>query len=97
MALEKKNEQLSNKASIQLEEVIVTAQKREERLQDVPIAISVLNGRDLDAAPIEGLTEALSRVPGVATEVGFQGGGTLLNIRGVGATAPLFNGSSPIG
>ena len=32
-----------------LEEVVVTAQKREERLQDVPVAISAVSGEDLEA------------------------------------------------
>ena len=32
----------------QLEEVMVTAQKREQSLQDVPISISVLTAEDLD-------------------------------------------------
>jgi iron complex outermembrane receptor protein len=31
----------------QLEEVIVTATKRESNLQDVPIAVTALSGRDL--------------------------------------------------
>jgi len=80
-----------------VEEVIVTAQRRSERLQDVPISISVLGGDDLDRITADGLTEILNRVPGVATTAALQGGGTLLSIRGVAAGGPLFNGSSPIG
>jgi iron complex outermembrane recepter protein len=79
-----------------LEEVIVTAQKRSQRLQDVPISISVLSGADLDRSSLLGVTEALNRVPGVATTVAGQGGGTQVVIRGVTAGGPLFFGSSPI-
>jgi iron complex outermembrane recepter protein len=79
-----------------LEEVIVTAQRREERLQDVPVSITVLGGVELDKSTAQGITEQLNRVPGVATNVTMQGGGTQVAVRGVTAGGPLFNGSSPI-
>lgn len=79
-----------------LEEIVVTSQKRLERLQNVPISISVLTGPGLDASPVQGVTEALSRVPGTAANVTYQGGGTQLVMRGVTAGGALFNGSSPI-
>ena len=75
---------------------MVTAQKRKEQLQKVPISISVLRGDDLDRSTAEGLTEALNRVPGVTTTISAQGGGTQLAVRGVTAAGPLFFGSSPI-
>ena len=37
-----------------LEEVVVTAQKRTESVQDVPISISVVTAQDLDALNIPG-------------------------------------------
>jgi len=80
----------------ELEEVIVTAQKRNERIQDVPISISVLSGDQLDKFTASGVTEALNRVPGVVTTVSSQGGGTQVAMRGVTAGGALFNGSSPI-
>ena len=85
-----------NDGAAPLEEVVVTAQKREERLQDVPISISVLGGDQLDRSPVSGVTEALNLVPGIVAEKGAQGGGTQISMRGVGASGPLFNGSSPI-
>jgi iron complex outermembrane recepter protein len=80
-----------------LEEVIVTAQKRAERLEDVPISISVLSGADLDTSRADGITEALNRVPGVAGTVNFQSGNTQLTVRGVTAAGATFFGSNPIG
>jgi iron complex outermembrane recepter protein len=80
-----------------LEEVIVTAQKREERLKDVPISISVLGGNDLDRSSILSVTDALKSVPGLDMTVGINGGGMNLSIRGVGATEAAFSGSSPVG
>jgi iron complex outermembrane recepter protein len=79
-----------------LEEIVVTAQKRAERLKDVPVSISVLSGSDLDRSSVAGIRDALNRVPGVATTVGFQGGGTQIAVRGVTANGPNFSGASPI-
>jgi iron complex outermembrane recepter protein len=80
-----------------LEEIVVTAQKREQRLQDVPISMSVTTGADLDKSSIQSVSDALAQIPGVAVNVTGQGGETLLTIRGVTAAGPLFSGPSPIG
>lgn len=83
-------------SNAKLEEIVVTAQKREERLQDVPISISVLGGTDLDKSTARSISEALGRVPGVSITEGIQGGGPQIAVRGVTAGGPLFSGSSPI-
>jgi outer membrane receptor protein involved in Fe transport len=79
------------------EEIIVTAQKREESLRDVPISASVLSGRYLDRFTGDGVNEALTLVPGVKMTQSDQGGGTQLSLRGVAAAGPLFTGSSTVG
>lgn len=79
-----------------LEEIIVSAQKRVENLQDVPISISVLTGDKLDKSTAHSITEELNRVPGVAAEEAAQGGGTIIRVRGVAPNGGLFSGSSPI-
>lgn len=79
-----------------VEEVIVTAQRRVERLEDVPISISVLGGDVLDSSTRVGVWDALAKVPGVAV---FDGGNfqvASLNVRGVTSRA-LFAGSTPVG
>ncbi len=74
-----------------LEEIVVTAQKREERLQDVPISIAVLGGDALDQSSDRGVADALSRVPGVFAPVTNQGarsgGNAAIAIRGVSSGA----------
>src|SRR5687768_6549898 len=50
-----------------IEEVVVTAQRREEKLREVPIAISVLGGTELDHSTVKSVSEALNRVPGVTS------------------------------
>ena len=49
----------------QLEEVVVTAQKREQNLQDVPIAISAVSQEMLDQTGINTITEVIPMVPGL--------------------------------
>src|ERR1700730_17365116 len=57
-----------------LEDVIVTAQKRDERLKDVPISISVISGADLEKSSVFSVTDALTQVPGVIAATGVQSG-----------------------
>lgn len=78
-----------------LEEIIVTAQKRQERLQDVPISITALSGADLDRSTVEGVTAALRRVPGIAANIP-RNGGTQLTVRGVSANQMFASGSTAI-
>ena len=83
-----------------LEEIVVTAQKREQRLQDVPIGITVMRGSTLDNSSAVSFLDALGSVPGVAItgtqNAAFQGGGAQLSIRGVTASAPSLAGTSPV-
>ena len=75
----------ASKTAIQVEEIIVTAQRREERLQDVPIAVVALSPEALQAKGVTS-TEGLSAaVPGLTfTRVGASG---TPFIRGVGSSA----------
>jgi iron complex outermembrane recepter protein len=84
-----------------LAEVIVTAQRRTERLQDVPISLTALSGAALDTASSAGVFDALMAVPGVSilgqNGSSLQGGGAQITIRGVGPAGEILSGSSPIG
>lgn len=69
-----------------IEEVIVTGQKREERIQDVPIAISAFSMDALDAQKIEGGFDLLKAVPNVTfSKSNFTGYN--FQIRGIGTQA----------
>jgi len=70
-----------------LEEVLVTAQKREERLQDVPVPVSVISNDDLIENNRTRLQDYFSAVPGLnVTPVG-NGGLTMISIRGISSGA----------
>ncbi|GAB2517012.1 TonB-dependent receptor [Microbulbifer agarilyticus] len=65
-----------------LEEVTVTAQKRVESLQDVPISVSAVSGDKLKDAGIEKISDITAYVPNMhMTESGLS---TQLRIRGIG-------------
>jgi iron complex outermembrane recepter protein len=55
-----------NGTSDQLTEIVVTAQKRTERLQDVPVAVTALNADDLIARNDVSVNDYFRRIPGVA-------------------------------
>jgi len=52
-------------AGAKMEEIIVTAQKREQRLQDVPLAISAYGSKELEAQAVQGLSDLSSKAPNV--------------------------------
>lgn len=91
------NPQSSDAKDDKLEEIIVTAQRREQELQDVPISISVIGGEELDSAADTGVTDALRSVPGVAVNQSGQGLGTQISMRGVSASSGFFVGSTTVG
>ncbi|WP_156397536.1 MULTISPECIES: TonB-dependent receptor [unclassified Sphingomonas] len=76
------------------DEIVVTAQKRQERLQEVPISVAVLGGAALDAQSNGGVSEALRNVAGLSLTNTAQGGGSQLTIRGVAANGATLAGSS---
>lgn len=69
-----------------LQEVIVTAEKREESLNVVPISVNVLTSANMNAAGIKGINEIAAVTPGVEYDYDTQFGPgvlTRLAIRGI--------------
>jgi hypothetical protein len=62
LAADAANEE-STAAQPVLFEVVVTAQKREQRAQDVPISVAVMGGGDLDRSSLKSVSDALGQVP----------------------------------
>ncbi|WP_066700806.1 TonB-dependent receptor [Sphingobium amiense] len=78
-------------------EIFVTAQKREERLQKVPISIAVLSGKTLDKQPSGGTLEALLQVPAISQTNNDAGNLTQVTIRGVAPGVPSGAGGPTTG
>jgi iron complex outermembrane receptor protein len=70
-------------AQLMLEEVVVTAQKREQSLQDVPIAVAAMSGEKINDAGITNLEELTLYIPNVSISSGSASPN--LFIRGVGS------------
>lgn len=66
-----------------LEEIIVTAQKREESVQDIPIAINAVTGEQLDALQIRDTDDIIKLFPNLTTQ-NAHAINSGLTIRGVG-------------
>jgi outer membrane receptor protein involved in Fe transport len=66
----------------QLQEITVTAEKRSERLQDVPLSVSALSGDTLQAMGAQSFTDYARSIPGLTfTDLG--GGRQIPAIRGI--------------
>ena len=65
-----------------LEEITVTAQKREQNLQDVGISVSAFSGEQMDALGVTNTTEIIQQIPGLQVSE-FSPNLTTFNIRGV--------------
>ncbi len=98
----KKDEQAQPKkeepAGKVVEEVIVTAQKRPEDLQKIPVAVSTLSGTDLNIILTAGpdIRAISGRVPSLTLESSFGRAFPRFYIRGLGNTDFDLNASQPV-
>src|SRR5689334_11043158 len=77
--------------SMELDEVVVTAERREVNLQDVPASATVLSAEALAAAGVDNIIDIQTVAPSVA--INTYNRSTFINIRGVGIaqSAPTSN------
>lgn len=81
-----------------IDEIVVTARRREERLQDVPVAISAIDGESIRARGISSTEDLMGAMPNIQIS-SFVGSATPnITIRGIGVGSE-FNASatSPVG
>jgi len=81
---------LAQEEKVQLDTVTVTATRRSESLQSVPVAVSVLSGEQMEQANRNTLGGLATQVPSVNFRTGASNKDTSLFIRGVGtiSTSP---------
>jgi len=73
----------SSRSTVSLDEIVVTAQKRVETAQSVPIAITAFSGESLEQDQLTTLTDLANSTPGLTFNP-FGGGQPEIAIRGVG-------------
>src|SRR6202012_2657975 len=73
----------ANAPSEALAEIVVTATKRNERLQDVPVSITAQTGVELEHRGATQLQDIINSTPGLSNPGSGGGNSTNLTIRGV--------------
>lgn len=86
---------LAAPAFAQIEEVVVTAQKKAEDIQQVPIAVSAFSAADLSSHQIEGFKDLQFAIPSVSFTHGNFGPSNF-TIRGIGSAAVSTSGDSGV-
>lgn len=80
-----------------LEEVIVTAQKREQNMQDVPIAVTAFTGEKLAQAGIKDVFDLQATAPSLIVGSSQTSTSTTFGIRGVFTSSQNFGLDSSVG
>jgi iron complex outermembrane receptor protein len=88
--------------SVDRDEIVVTAQKREERVQDVPISITVVSGEAMQQGGASQLSDYAAAIPGLQVDNAGSPGRSTLSLRGVApigpsATVGMYLDDAPIG
>lgn len=80
------------------DEIVVTAQRREQRIQDVPIAVTAVTGEALESIGAIDITEVSKIAPNTTVEVARGSNTTIVSfIRGVGQQDPLWGFEPGVG
>jgi iron complex outermembrane receptor protein len=72
-------------ASGGLEEIIVTARKRNESVQDIPVSVTALSAQQIRRQDISSLEKLSAKVPELVITKSSNGSGASLSIRGIGS------------
>jgi iron complex outermembrane recepter protein len=84
-------------SSTELTEVIVTAQKREQNLQEVPIAVIALSGQQLQDAGVTDIKNMTALTPGLTVTSTTSENSTTARIRGIGTVGDNVGLESSVG
>ncbi len=80
-------------AAQQLEEVVVTARKKTENLQDIPLTITAYSAESIERRNIRSVEDVVKFTPGLNYDKGFAVQDTRISIRGL----PVVRGKPPVG
>jgi iron complex outermembrane receptor protein len=69
--------------AFQIEEIVVTAEKREQSIQDVPMSVAAISGDDIGIGKVTGMDDIAMKTPGVGFNQ-FNLGEPRIYIRGIG-------------
>jgi iron complex outermembrane receptor protein len=79
-----------------IETIVITAQRRVQNIQDVPLAITAFSGSSLERSGISGLSDVARLTPGF-TVSSFSASEPIIAIRGANSTFSQAGTSKPVG
>ena len=80
-----------------IEEILVTVQRREQSIMDVPVAVSAITGAEIQAAGIKDVFDLQQNVVGLIIGQSQTSTSTNFSIRGIGSTSNNFGVESSVG
>jgi len=81
---------------LSIEEIVVTAQRREENLSEIPLAITAYSGKDLNALGVSDTRDLGKIVPGfVASDSGYSV--PVYSLRGIGFNDISYSSTGTVG
>ncbi|WP_444928437.1 TonB-dependent receptor [Microbulbifer sp. SSSA002] len=83
-------------ATYEIEEVVVTAEKRTKSIQDVPMSVAAIGGDDVGIGKITGMDDVAMTTPGISFNQ-FNLGEPRIFIRGIGNTSDSAASDSAVG
>ncbi|MDZ7768881.1 MAG: TonB-dependent receptor plug domain-containing protein [Woeseiaceae bacterium] len=87
----------NTQAQGQIEEIVVTAQKREQNIQDVPVAVTAYTGRMLEESAIKDIRDLAAIAPSLISNQSQNSTTSSFSIRGIGTSAQNFGLESSVG
>ncbi|WP_366484387.1 TonB-dependent receptor [Brevundimonas sp.] len=88
----------ANQDTATVDDIVVTARRRDESLQDVPVAVTAVSGEQLEAKGAADITELARSTPSLTLNAARGSNSTLISfIRGVGQQDPLWGFDPGVG
>jgi iron complex outermembrane recepter protein len=87
---------MSAGAQAALEEIVVTAQKRTENMQEVPVSVSAISGSEMESLRFRDSTDITSQIPNLQATTTAGSGFPIFALRGVAMSDFSFNQASPV-
>jgi len=79
-----------------IEEVIVTATKRAESVQDIPLSVNAFTGAQIEEAGVKDIRDIAAQTPGLSIKSRGETEGSVF-IRGIGSAAPGIGADPAVG
>src|SRR5215210_7860737 len=80
-----------------IEEIMVTAERRSESIQEVPVSITALSGSVVEELGLRTSTDVAAQVPNLTIKQSFAASVPQIFLRGVGINDPNANATGAVG